>query len=78
MGAIVENKELKQLYVELKSISQKMDPFLYYIYGVVLHGMNQKQDAIVAFVEAVNGYPLLWAAWQELVALSTNKEVVRF
>jgi anaphase-promoting complex subunit 8 len=53
-----------------------MDPFLFYIYGVVLKGMNQKQEAIGAFVEAVNGYPLLWAAWQELIALSTNKEVV--
>jgi anaphase-promoting complex subunit 8 len=71
-----ENKELKKIYQELNKHSFQ-DPFLKYLFGVVLKSMKREQEARKYFIESVNEYPLLWSSWLEIIQLCETKEDVK-
>lgn len=68
------NKELSEIHSEILS-TKSNDPFLKYLLGVVSKEMNRKNESIAYFVSSINSYPLLWSSWDELIHLSTEREI---
>uniref|UniRef100_A0A060TJS3 ARAD1D49126p n=1 Tax=Blastobotrys adeninivorans TaxID=409370 RepID=A0A060TJS3_BLAAD len=46
----------------------KSDPFLLYLYGVLMRQQGNDEAAITALLESVNLFPYNWSAWQDLLA----------
>ncbi|EIE22594.1 TPR-like protein [Coccomyxa subellipsoidea C-169] len=65
------NKELELLESELQAATrdpQTADPFLLYLYGLVLSDRERRAEAREALLRSVHGYPCNWSAWQALAA----------
>lgn len=45
-------------------LAETHDPFLWYLYGMVLSDMKREVEAREALVTAVTLYPCNWSAWQ--------------
>nr|KYP68140.1 Cell division cycle protein 23 isogeny [Cajanus cajan] len=62
------NHELVSLERELSTFHKNgtVDPFVLYIYGLVLKQKGRENLARTVLVESVNSYPWNWSAWTEL------------
>ena len=58
-----------------------MNPLVYilhtYRFGIIEREMGMKTKAREKQVKACHLYPLLWAAWEELYKLCTDRDMVR-
>ncbi|EDV27493.1 uncharacterized protein TRIADDRAFT_21637 [Trichoplax adhaerens] len=70
------NQELYKLEKELKENLPSLDGYCLYLYGVVLKELDFKEEAIKILVDAINKRPLLWCAWEELIPLCSDVEMV--
>jgi len=72
------NQLLPQLQAELQAEadSKRLDSFAHYMQALVLRELQQPEKATQALLQAVSGFPCLWAAWTTLAALNPNEEDV--
>ncbi|AET01800.2 putative acetyltransferase A, auxiliary subunit [Medicago truncatula] len=68
------NQEFVSLERELSTLrkNDKVDPFLLYLYGLILKQKGNDTLARTVLVESVNSYPWNWNAWTELQSLCTT------
>lgn len=52
------------------------DPYLLWLYGVVLRHLGAKEEAISAQLEALKREPLLRASWEELLPLVSSEDQI--
>jgi len=77
----VVNEELPALEEELAELTAGAsafsgDPFLKYLYGVVLAERDRKAEARVALAQSLSAYPWNWSAWMSLQGLCQDMEVL--
>eukprot|EP01080_Neovahlkampfia_damariscottae_P007512 gene7512-11836_t len=70
------NKEIKSVYEELNSLKNNLDPFLKYLFGIVLKKMKRENESLQYFIQSVKEYPLLWCSWIEIIQICENKEKI--
>lgn len=72
------NKELLGLKSALATRvdNGQLDGYGYYLYGIVLKELKQKEDARQMLLRSVHLCPLLWSSWQELAKLCDNRDVL--
>lgn len=51
----------------------KLDDLNCYLYGLALKDMEKTEQAISAFIMALNKNPFLWSAWLELCTIICHK-----
>ena len=67
-GELCVNEELEGIERELRAMvdAKSADPFLLYLYGLVLIDREKNKEAKKVLEESVRGYPCNWGAWQGL------------
>ncbi|CAJ1329486.1 unnamed protein product [Effrenium voratum] len=70
----VKNPELKQLEEELEALyrQRQLDGLGLYVYGMVLKGLELKEDARRILLESVQVFPCNWSAWLDIVAICSD------
>ncbi|GMH41920.1 hypothetical protein BSKO_09839 [Bryopsis sp. KO-2023] len=74
----VQNAHLVNLEKEICQQLQNhpTEPFLLYVYGLVLSDRQRNEEARAAFVKSVTGYPCNWSGWQALHELCPSLDIV--
>lgn len=74
----IENEHLKTLRIELnkKYALKELDGYALYLYGVILKKLDLVKDAVDILLESIHKEPLHWGAWQELVPLVSDREML--
>ncbi|KAK9479307.1 anaphase promoting complex subunit 8 [Lipomyces japonicus] len=72
-GEVTPNKQLVEIISELTEYftttnESNHDPFLLYLYGIVLIKHKCEKQAIEPLIRSVNIYPFNWGAWLELAS----------
>lgn len=55
------------------SVLPYLDPFCTYLLGIILRDLERKEEAKVAFITALQKFPLNWSAWYDLTKLFESK-----
>ncbi|CAE7692545.1 CDC23 [Symbiodinium pilosum] len=68
------NTELKALEEDLSAFYQerKLDGLGLYVYGIVLKGLELKEDARRVLLESVHAFPCNWSAWLDIISISAD------
>ncbi|CAE7545177.1 APC8 [Symbiodinium natans] len=74
----VRNTELKTLEEDLSALhhEQKLDGLGLYVYGIVLKGLELKEDARRVLLESVHAFPCNWSAWLDIISISADLDDV--
>jgi anaphase-promoting complex subunit 8 len=84
-GQPTPNKEILGILASLENIQrewerdgQDEDPWLLYLYGIMLLKQKNEAEARRALCKSVNLYPYHWGAWLELASTLNSLEDVGF
>ncbi|CAE7193896.1 APC8 [Symbiodinium sp. CCMP2592] len=74
----IHNTELKTLEEDLSALyrEQKLDGLGLYVYGIVLKGLELKEDARRVLLESVHAFPCNWSAWLDIISISADLDDV--
>ncbi|KAK9471955.1 anaphase promoting complex subunit 8 [Dipodascopsis tothii] len=70
-GEPTANKQIVTIVGELEQYLRSttaQDPFLLYLYGIVLRKHKCEKQALEALLRSVNLFPYNWGAWQEIIS----------
>jgi hypothetical protein len=70
------SKDLYKLYQGLKLHDLGGNPFMLYLYGVILKELNMLQEAKVILLKSLNLFPFLWSAWVEITLICRQNELI--
>lgn len=62
--------ELNSLVTEISPYESQLNPFMTYMYAIILKNLNNLDKSKQLLIRCLNSFPIFWSAWVELVNLN--------